>query len=132
MFHAHSGVLAILKAGSSSSEPSLSDHRHILSTLECFLPVRVIENPMGTNWDFFREGLKSRVERDPEMHMKDEAGLGLAVLFVQQALTSACEDNCPFKPAKTGRRSLKWTFELVTLGRGVGRYFNKCLTDKNP
>jgi hypothetical protein len=37
---------------------------------------------MGNNWDSFREGLKGRVERGPEMIMKDEAGLGLAVLFV--------------------------------------------------
>jgi len=63
--------------------------------------------------------------------MKDEAGLGLAVLFVQQALISAYEANCPFKPTKTGRRSLKWTFELVSLRRGVGLLFNKCLRDKN-
>jgi hypothetical protein len=86
---------------------------------------------MCTNWDSFRERLKSRVERGPEMNMKDEAGLGLAVLFVQRALISAYEANCPFKP-KTGRRSLKWTFELVSLRRGVGRLLNKYLTDKNP
>jgi hypothetical protein len=72
------------------------------------------------------------VERGPEINMKDEAGLGLAVLFVQQALISAYKANCPFKPAKTGRRSLKWTFELISLRRGVGRLFNKYLTDKNP
>jgi len=69
---------------------------------------------MGINWYFFREGLKSRVERDPEMNVKDEAGLGLAVLFVQLALISAYEVNCSFKPAKTGKRSMKWTFELVS------------------
>jgi len=66
------------------------------------------------------------------MNMKDEAGLGLAVLFFQQALISAYKANCPFKPAKAGGRSLKWTFELVSLRRGVGWLFNKCLTDKNP
>jgi len=35
--------------------------------------------------------------------MKDEAGLGLAVHCVQQALISAYEDNCTLRPVKTGR-----------------------------
>jgi hypothetical protein len=29
------------------------------------------------------------------MYMKDEAGLGLAVHWLQQALITAYEDNCP-------------------------------------
>jgi len=33
----------------------------------------------------------------PEMNMKVEAGLGLAVHWVQQALMSAYEDNYPFR-----------------------------------
>jgi hypothetical protein len=41
------------------------------------------------------------------MNMKDEAGFGLAVHWVQQALISACEDNCPLRPVQTGRQSLK-------------------------
>jgi hypothetical protein len=55
------------------------------------------------------------------MKMKDEARLGLAILFVQQALISAYEDNCPFKPVMTGRHSLKWTTELESLIR-TGRH----------
>jgi hypothetical protein len=39
----------------------------------------------------------------PEMNMEDEAGLGLAVHWVQQALISVYEDNCPLRPVKTGR-----------------------------
>jgi len=34
--------------------------------------------------------------------MKDEAGLGLSILSVQQAIISSYEDNCPLKLAKTG------------------------------
>jgi len=49
------------------------------------------------------------------MKMKDETRLGLAILFVQQALISAYEDNCPLKPIRTGRHSLKWTSELESL-----------------
>jgi len=49
------------------------------------------------------------------MNMEDEAGLGLAVHWIQQALNAAYEDNCPLRPAKNGRKSLKWTSELECL-----------------
>jgi len=58
--------------------------------------------------------------------MKDEAGLRLAVHWVQQALISAYEDNCPLRSAKTGRQSLRWTSELQSLRGGVRWLFNKC------
>jgi len=47
-----------------------------------------------------REGLSDKLERGPEMNMKDEFGLGLAVHWVHQALISACEGNCPLRPVK--------------------------------
>ena len=34
--------------------------------------------------------------------MIDEAGLGISIRFVQQALISAYEDSCPLKPVNTG------------------------------
>ena len=43
------------------------------------MPVRL----RGTNWDFSREGPKGILERGPEMNIKDEAGVGLAILAVQ-------------------------------------------------
>ena len=69
--------------------------------------MRLIRNPRGTNRDSFQEQLKGVLERGPEMNMKDEAGLGLAVLSVQQALISAYEGDCPLKPVRTGKNSLK-------------------------
>ena len=57
--------------------------------------------------------------------------MGLAILWVQQALISAYEDNCPLRPVKTGRYSLKWTSELVSLRKGVRCLFNKCRIDRN-
>jgi hypothetical protein len=71
-----------------SSEPSLSDHRHILFTL----------------WGSFREALREKLERGPEVDMKDEA-LGLAVHWIQEALTSAYEENCPLRPVRRGRKT---------------------------
>jgi len=55
--------------------------------------------------------------------MKDEAGLGLAIDWVQQALISAYEGNFPLKPVTTGTQSLKWTVEFESLRKGVGRLF---------
>jgi len=52
------------------------------------------------------------------MNTKVEAGLGL-ILWVQQALILAYEDNCPLRPVKTGRYSLKCTSELDSLRKGV-------------
>jgi hypothetical protein len=65
------------------------------------------------------------------MNVNNEAGLGLAIHRIQQALISAYEDNCPLRPVKTGRKSLKWTVELESLRRGVRRLFNRCRSDKN-
>jgi hypothetical protein len=69
-----------------SSEPALSDHRHILFTLWGSVPVRLIRNPRGTNWGSFKGELRDRLDRGPEMDMKNEAGLGLAIHWVQRAL----------------------------------------------
>jgi hypothetical protein len=66
------------------------------------------------------------------MDLRNEAGLGFAIHVVQQALISAYEDNCPLRPVKTGRQSLKWTVELESLRREVRRLFNKCRSDGSP
>ena len=63
------------------------------------------------------------------MSMKDEAGLGLAVHWIQQALITAYEDNSPPRLAKNGRKSLKWTSTLESLRREVRRLFNRCRAD---
>ena len=68
--------------------------------------------------------LRDRLGRGPENNTKDEAELGLAILWVQQALISAYEDNCRLRPVKTGRYSLKWTLELESLRKGVRWLFN--------
>jgi hypothetical protein len=64
------------------------------------------------------------------MDMKSEAGLGLAIHWVKQALILAYEDNCPLRPVKTGKQSLRWTTELESLRKGVRWLFNKCRSGK--
>ena len=73
------GILQSITSWEVSSEPRLSDHRHIRFTLRDSVPVRLIRNPRGNNWGSFRESLKDRLKRSPEMNMKDEARLGIAV-----------------------------------------------------
>ena len=65
------------------------------------------------------------------MDMKSEAGLGLAVHWVQQALFLAYKNNCLLKPVKAGRQTLKWTTELESLRKEVRLLFNKCRSRKN-
>jgi len=89
----------------------------------------LIRNPRGTNWGSFQQGLRDKLERGPEMSMEDEAGLGLAVHWIQQALITAYEGNCHLKPAKNGRKYLKCTTELESLRREVRRLFNRCRAD---
>jgi len=60
--------------------------------------------------------------------MENEAGLGLAVQWIQQALVTAYEKNCLLRPTKKGRKSLRWTPELASLRREVRRLFNRCRT----
>ena len=73
----------------------------------------------GTNWGSFRGSLGEKLERGPEMNMRDEAGLGLAICWMQQAFISAFEDNCPLRPIRKGKKSLTWNWELELLRKEV-------------
>jgi len=66
------------------------------------------------------------------MSMKDEEGLGFAIKWIQEALISAFEDNCPLRPIRKGRKSLRWTSELELLRREVRRLSNRCRAKKDP
>jgi hypothetical protein len=112
------GLLESTEEWEVSSEPTQSDHRHILFTLQGSIPVGLIRNPSGKNRGSLRGDLKDRLEKGPEINMKNEAGFGLAIYWVQQALIRTYEDNCPCRPVQTGRQSLKWTLELESLEEG--------------
>jgi hypothetical protein len=109
------GLLETVIKWEVSSEPSLSDHTHILFTLRGSVPTRLIMNSRATNWSSFREHLMDVLGRGRMMNIGNEAGLGLAMHWVQHALITAYEDNCPLRPVKTGRSSLKWRAELESL-----------------
>ena len=125
------GLLESIAGWEVPLEPSLSDHSHILFTLQSFMLVRLIRSPRGTNRGSFQEYLREKLERVLVMNMKDEARLGLAVHWVQQALITAYEDNCLLRPARKGRKSLRWTSELESLRRELRRLFNRCQADNS-
>jgi hypothetical protein len=54
-----------------------------------------------------------------------EAILGLALNWVQHALITAYEHNCPYRLVKQVRNSLRWTAMLESLRRGIRTLFNK-------
>jgi hypothetical protein len=125
------GLLESITDWEVSLEPSLSDHRHILFTLWGSIPASLVRNPRGTNWGSFCEDLRERLNRGPETDMKDEAGIVLAVQWVEQALISACEENCPLGLIRKGKKSLRWTSELECLRRQVRRLFKKRRADNS-
>jgi hypothetical protein len=125
-------LLERIKDWEVSSEPSHSDHRHVMFKLVESVLASFLRDPSSTNWDSFREDLESRLEQGPKMDVKDEAGLGLAIAFLQGALITAHENNCPLKVGRKGKCSLKWTSKLQSLRREVRRFFNKGHRNGNP
>jgi len=65
------------------------------------------------------------------MNVNNEAGLGLAIHWVEQAIISAYKDNCPRRPVKTSRKYLKCAVVFESRRR-VRWFFSKCRPDKNP
>jgi hypothetical protein len=115
-----------------SMEPSLLDHRHIHFALRGSLPSRHSRNTKGTNWGSFWEDLRDSLSRGPMECTRDEAGMGLALQWLQHALITVYENNCPMWLLKSARNSLKWTARLESLRRRVKRFFNKGRRDRTP
>jgi hypothetical protein len=118
-------LLERIKDWEVSSEPSLSDYRHIMFKLVGSVPASFFRDTRSTNWDSFQEDLEGTLEQGPKTDVEDEAGLGLAIAFFQGALITAYEDNCPLKVGNKGKCSLRWTSKLESLRREVRRLFNK-------
>ena len=54
--------------------------------------MRLIRNPRSTNWGSFKEDLRDRLVRGPEMDLKSEAGLGLAIQWIRLKRITALLD----------------------------------------
>jgi hypothetical protein len=126
------GLLENIENWEVAMEPSLSNHRHILFALRGSLQVRFSRNPWRTSWGSFREELRDVLSRDPVQYTGDEAGLELALNWVQHALIIAYKKNSPIRLVKPARNFLRWTARLESLRRGVKRLFNKGRRDRTP
>jgi hypothetical protein len=120
------GLLESIIRWEASREPSLSDHRHSLFTLRGSVPALLIRNPRGT----FRENLRFKLDRVPELNMEGEALLGLAVQWIHEAQVTAYEENCHLSLTTNGRNYLRWTLELASLSREGRQLFNRYRADK--
>ena len=109
------GILEGIILWEVSRAPSFLDHRHIMFILRGFFPALLIRNPRGTNWCSFLVDLRNKLERELHLSVEIEAGLGLAVQCILQALVTAYEDKCILRPTKNGRKSLRWTSVLASL-----------------
>jgi hypothetical protein len=89
------------------------------------VPEGLFRDLRSTNWDSFQEEREGRLEQGPRMDFKHEAGLGLIISYVQEALLTAYEDNSPLKIGRKGKCSLWWTSDLESLRREVRQFFNK-------
>ena len=105
------GLLESFKVWKVSSKPFTSDHRYILFSRGLCTSTPDQES-QGYQLGLLSRGTEGQTGEGPGINMKDEARLGLVILSVQQAIISSYEDNCPLKPAETGRHSVQWTLEL--------------------
>jgi hypothetical protein len=69
----------------------------------------------------FQEELKDVLSRGPMKCTGDEVRLGFALNWLQHALITAYENNCPFRLVRPARNSPRWTARLKSLRRGVIR-----------
>ena len=81
------GSLRLLESFISWEVSSESNHSHILFILRGSVQVRLIRNPRGTNWSSFKGDLRDRLERSPEMNMKNELDLGLQLIWFSRPLS---------------------------------------------
>jgi hypothetical protein len=124
------GLLDYIQNWEVSLEPSLSDHRHILFTLRGSLVARLSRNPRGIKWDSYREELQDLLCRGPMEYIRDDAGLGLALQWLQHAQITAYDNNCPMRQVKPARNFLRWTARLEALRRRVTRLLNRAAVIK--
>jgi len=73
--------------------------------------------------------LRDKLEGESVLNTENEARPGLAVQWIQQALVTAYKENCPLRPTKKGRKSLRLTPKLASLRREVRWLFNRCQAD---
>ena len=116
-----------------SDEPSLSDHRHILFTLDLMHDVgpSSFRNPRTTDWLKYVAKLAEHLGRSPlpcRRHWQVEE----AAEFVKQAIIDSYEDSCKLRTHRGQKRTPWWNSGLEKLRRETRRLFNKAMRTKQP
>ena len=109
-----------------TTEPSLSDHRHIRYVLNVSgCNVRWQRNPRKTDWELYRRVLKEKLESCPRGPVNNIDDLEIASSSLHQALGDSREVSCPEVRVTAQTKGLKWSSELARLRRRTRKMFNK-------
>ncbi|XP_031777269.1 uncharacterized protein LOC116415865 [Nasonia vitripennis] len=111
-----------------SNEPSLSDHRYIqFEWKERCSETRAFRNPRKTDWAFFRENLRNKLQSfKPSFGTTDE--LDHWAFELGEIVNISFQRSCPWTIPKGTWGTPWWNWELEDLRRETGRTFNR---DKN-
>lgn len=106
-----------------SSEPSLSDHRHICFTIESKVVVESTRIPKLTDWGKFETLVKEGIGGvDVPIYNTEE--LNQRAEEVNKLLLSAYESSCPLKTRRTNRDVPWWSKRLGSIKKHVRKLAN--------
>lgn len=115
-----------------SSEPSLSDHRHILFNINSAGEDRAqYRNPKSTDWDSYKEALTARL-KDLPGRLTTAEDVEIAVSILQRCLLTSYEESCPLRRPSDRRKTPWWDHSLEKLRRETRRLFNKARRSNTP
>ncbi|KAJ8977120.1 hypothetical protein NQ317_005248 [Molorchus minor] len=85
-------------------------------------------NPRKTDWEAYKTDLENSLTRMTQT-IRDTIDLEVAAEQVQDAITSAYNDNCPITRKGSNRTVPWWNEDLSRIRRTVGKKFNKAKTN---
>ena len=125
-------VIPLIKNWRVSTEPSLSDHRHIRFNLD---PAPRLEkswyrNPRNTDWDAYRRTLSGKITGVIQPKNTEEIETSTKLLLA--AITTSYESSCPLRRRKERSNVPWWNRELQNLRRETRRLFNRAMRSQLP
>lgn len=109
------GLVGRVRGWKVSEEESLSDHKQLIFWLTLRKPeVQLRRNPRRTDWGAFKEELQGRFEDFPSRYGTCDE-LEHAADFLQRALITSFENNCPTSAVGSAEGSPWWNSHLEAL-----------------
>lgn len=109
-----------------SSEPSLSDHRHIhfeISDVE--KTVFVYRDPKRTNWNSYKEDLKADIEANINSVRNNTFEIEAVADQLQKSILTSYQSNCPSKTTTTNNKVGWWNNNLARMRNKARKLFNR-------